>query len=341
MSIKTAPLKQRRNDMDSIIKRLNNGQNFIITSHVNPDGDNIGSSIAMTRFLRAMGKNAIHVLEDSVPENLSFLLEDYEIIGKASDIPQDFLAGEYDLIVLDSAQKNRVALPSGIADKAQKVLNIDHHISNTGFGDINYVCSDIGSSSEVVCNIIRAINESRIDSAIATALYTGISTDTGNFMFPSVTPNTFYTAAFLTQKGADRNKIANEVYRNISQSFRLLTKMALDTFQVRNSVGIMVMSLKMLEESGVDYKDTDLLANVAVDTRGVEVGILVKERENKTYKISLRSKARVNVCEIAQQFDGGGHFHAAGCTIFGTAEEVIERLQLAAENQIKKDLSDD
>lgn len=324
--------------MDSIIKRLNEGQNFIVTSHVNPDGDNVGSSVGMTRFLRAMGKNAIHVLEDSVPENILFLLEDYELIRQSDQIPQDFLEKDYDLIVLDSAEKNRIALPWELAEKAQQVMNIDHHISNTNFGDINYICSDIGSTSEVICNILRAMDEHKIDEKIATALYTGISTDTGNFMFPSVTPKTFYTAAFLTQRGADRNRVANEVYRNVSPGFRLLTKMALETFEIKNKVGIMLMSLEMLQESGVDYKDTDLLANVAVDTKGVEVGILVKERENNTYKISLRSKDCVNVCEIARQFGGGGHFHAAGCTINGTAEEVIQRLQAVSEAQIQKDL---
>ncbi len=324
--------------MESIIMRLTNEANFIVTSHVNPDGDNIGSSVAMTRFLRAQGKNAIHVLEDSVPENILFLLDEYELIQKAEEIPADFFSKGYDLIVIDSAEKNRIAIPQNIAENANCVLNIDHHMSNTNFGDLNFVCAEVGSSCEVVSNLLRAMDEDKISAKVATALYTGISTDTGNFMFPSVTPQTFLTAAFLTEKGADRNTIANEVYRNFSLGFRKLTKMILDTFTIINKVGIMVMSNQMLEESGVDYKDTDLIANMAIDTRGVEVGILVKERENNTYKISLRSKDLVNVCEIAAQFGGGGHFHAAGCTICGELDEVIQKLQHASEQQIKKDL---
>lgn len=323
--------------MEKIIDRIKKSKNFVVTSHVNPDGDNVGSSVAMTKYLRRIGKNAIHILEDDIPENLIFLLTNYEILRNKDSVKEYFGDEKYDLIVLDSAEKNRVAIDPKIIENAECVLNIDHHMSNTGFGDLDHIVPSIGSSCEVLSNVIRNIDEDAIDEEIATALYTGISTDTGNFMFPSVTEDTFYTAAFLTKKGADRDRIANEVYRNNSLELRMLTKMVLETFRLQQEVGIIYMTMKMLEDSGMDYKDTEPIANIPIDTKGVKVGIFIKEKEPAVFKISLRSKDRINVCEIAQKFNGGGHFNASGCTIFGDLDDAITKLQRAAEEQIQKD----
>ncbi|MDO5096640.1 MAG: bifunctional oligoribonuclease/PAP phosphatase NrnA [Peptostreptococcaceae bacterium] len=326
--------------MRAIIDRIKDGRNFVVTSHVNPDGDNVGSSVAMTRFLNALGKRAVHVLEDEIPDNLQFLLEDYELLQDSSRVADCFGEESYDVIALDSAEKNRIAVSQKLLDNASCIINIDHHMSNIGFGDLNYVQSGIGSTCEVLCDILREFQEDKIDSKVATALYTGLSTDTGNFMFSSVNEHTFYTAAFLTHKQADRNRIANEIYRNNSFELRVLTKMVLETFRIVDEVGIVEMTEEMLKESGVEYKDTDPIANIPIDTKGVAVGILIKEKEEGVYKISIRSKGKINVCEIAAQFGGGGHFNAAGCTITGSLEDAREKLQEAAAKQIQKDRAD-
>lgn len=323
--------------MKEIIDRIREGTNFIVTSHVNPDGDNVGSSVAMTKFLKAIGKNAIHVLDDTIPQNLQFLFEDGHRLHHSEDALQYFADESYDVIALDSADKKRIALQPQLLQNASAVINIDHHMSNSGFGDWNYIVSGIGSTCEVLTNLLRAMDESKIDPSIATALYTGISTDTGNFLFSSVNKDTFCTAAFLTEKEADRNRIANEIYRSTSLGMRKLTGLVLENFIIEENVGIMVMTNKMLEETAVDYNDTDSIANIPVDTQGVEVGILIKEREAGQYKISLRSKEYTNVCKIAEKFGGGGHFHAAGCTVEGSLEEVTEKLRSTALAQVKKD----
>lgn len=326
--------------MREIIDRIRDGKNFVVTSHVNPDGDNVGSSVAMTRFLNSLGKRAVHVLEDEIPDNLQFLLEEYELVQDSFRIIEYFGEESYDVIALDSAEKNRIAVSQKLLDNASCIINIDHHMSNIGFGDLNCVRSGIGSTCEVLCDILREFQEDAIDSKVATALYTGLSTDTGNFMFSSVNEHTFYTAAFLTQKKADRNRIANEIYRNNSFELRVLTKMVLETFRIVDEVGIVEMSKEMLEKSGVEYKDTDPIANIPIDTKGVSVGILIKEKEEGVYKISIRSKEKINVCEIAAQFGGGGHFNAAGCTITGTLEKAKQKLQEVAAKQIQKDRAD-
>ncbi len=324
--------------MQELVERIRQKKNFVVTSHVNPDGDNIGSSVAMTRYLRSIGKDAVHILDDDIPENLKFLLSDHEILR--SDRMQDNKLGldSYDLIVVDCSVENRIAIAPNIIEEADCVLNIDHHMSNTNFGDINFILPEVSSTCEVLTGVLRNIDEDAIGESVATALYTGISTDTGNFLFPAVNEKTFQTAAFLTTKGADRVTIANELYRNESLESRKLTRLVLETFQIENRIGMIVMTQAMLEESGVDYKDTDFIANIPIDTKGVSVGILIKERAEGEYKISVRSKERVDVCEIAKKFDGGGHYHASGCTICGEISEVIEQLQKVSEEQILKDL---
>ncbi len=324
--------------MQELVERIRQKKNFVVTSHVNPDGDNIGSSVAMTRYLRSIGKDAVHILDDDIPENLKFLLSDHEILR--SDRMQDnkISLDSYDLIVVDCSVENRIAIAPNIIEEADCVLNIDHHMSNTNFGDINFILPEVSSTCEVLTGVLRNIDEDAIGESVATALYTGISTDTGNFLFPAVNEKTFQTAAFLTTKGADRVTIANELYRNESLESRRLTRLVLETFQIENRVGMIVMTQAMLEESGVDYKDTDFIANIPIDTKGVSVGILIKERAEGEYKISVRSKERVDVCEIAKKFDGGGHYHASGCTICGEISEVIEQLQKVSEEQILKDL---
>ncbi len=324
--------------MQELVERIRQKKNFVVTSHVNPDGDNIGSSVAMTRYLRSIGKDAVHILDDDIPENLKFLLSDHEILR--SDRMQDnkISLDSYDLIVVDCSVENRIAIAPNIIEEADCVLNIDHHMSNTNFGDINFILPEVSSTCEVLTGVLRNIDEDAIGESVATALYTGISTDTGNFLFPAVNEKTFQTAAFLTTKGADRVMIANELYRNESLESRKLTRLVLETFQIENRIGMIVMTQAMLEESGVDYKDTDFIANIPIDTKGVSVGILIKERAEGEYKISVRSKERVDVCEIAKKFDGGGHYHASGCTICGEISEVIEQLQKVSEEQILKDL---
>ncbi len=323
--------------MKEVIQSIGLGRNFVVTSHVNPDGDNVGSSVAMTKFLQNIGKNAIHALSDEIPENLKFLLKNHKIFTDKEEILEHFGGEAYALVVLDSAEKSRVAVDMQVYDKAQLVINIDHHVSNTMYGDLNYVLPEISSTCEVVTGIFKAVNDKAIDEPVATAAYTGLSTDTGNFMFQSVSAETFRAAAFLTEKGADRTLVADEIYRSISLELRMLTKLLLETFTIENEIGIMLMTGKALAEAGVAYKDTESMANLGVDTRGVEVGILIKENGPDLYKISLRSKGTANVCEIAANFGGGGHHNAAGCTMHGKAEDIKKQLQDLSELQLKKD----
>lgn len=340
--------------MEKIINIIENEQNFIVTSHTSPDGDNIGSSVALTLYLRQNLKRAYHVIDDSVPDNLRFLMD--EPGNRAADennmnsrthkiyTSEEFMnsqkyktavaGGDYILIVLDTADESRICVSDEIIKNAKEIINIDHHVSNTRYGDFNCVEPHISSTCELVCKILRSIDEKKITPQIATALYAGISTDTGNFLFDSVDAYTFESAGFLTKMGADRDTVANRIYQSTSYNYLKLTKEALDTLDVEDSIGVMILTNEMLDRNKVQYKDTDSLVNNVINIHGVRVGILIKEKSGNEYKISLRSKDDTNVCTIAQKFKGGGHRRAAGCTVYGDIQSVKAQIMTAAKEQI-------
>lgn len=312
---------------------------FIVTSHTSPDGDNVGSSVAMTQYLREMQKKAYHVLDDTIPENLEFLMNEHKLftseqfnsLEKYNCLVE---SKEYVLIVLDTADEDRICISEKIKENAKYIVNIDHHISNTNYGKVNHIEPEISSTCELVCKILRNIDEKKFTSNISTALYTGISTDTGNFLFDSVDAYTFECASFLTKYGANRDTVANRIYQSTTYNYMKLTKESLETLEIEDRIGTMVLTVDMLERNGVDYKDTDPLVNNVINIDGVRVGILIKERGPKLYKISFRSKDDTNVCEIAQKFGGGGHKRASGCTINDDLESVKKRVIEAAKEQI-------
>lgn len=327
------------NQFEFLKEIFENEKYFIVTSHTAPDGDNVGSSVAMTGYLREMQKKAYHVIDDSIPDNLNFLLEGHKFFTSEQFLDIEkynclVKSKEYVLIVLDTADSDRICISNEILQNAKYIVNIDHHVSNTKYGKINHIESEISSTCELVCKILRSIDEKKITSKIATALYTGISTDTGNFLFDSVDAYTFECASFLTKQGAERDTVANRIYQSTTYNYLQLTKESLETLEIYENIGLMLLSVEMLERNNVDYKDTDPLVQNVINIEGVSVGILIKERGENLYKISFRSKDSTNVCEIAQKFGGGGHKRAAGCTIYADLETVKKKVLEATKEQI-------
>lgn len=322
-----------KSNLINIIDKINELDNFVITSHIAPDGDNIGSIVALGKFLENMNKNTTVILDDAIPQNLLFLTK-YKNIVKSDSFDCNT---KYNIISLDCAEKGRLSIELEIFEKAELRINIDHHISNTAFGDINYILPDASSTCEVLFEILKQIDESKIDKKIATSLYTGISTDTGNFLFSSVDKDTFLAAAYLTEKGADRELVADEIYRSVDLNQRRLTQYALETLEVYENISTMLISIEMLEKSGVNYEDAELVTNIPINTKGVSVGIAIKEKEKGFYKISFRSKGNIDVCKLAAKFGGGGHKNAAGCSIEGTYLEVKEKLLTETIEYLKKE----
>ena len=316
-----------KNNIESIIKYLKgSNDDFIVTSHISPDGDNIGSTLSMYYALNKLGKNVYYVLDDNPPQNLKFLVENMNIL-KSEEVNLD----SYNIVALDCGDKNRICISQNLIDNAKKIICIDHHASNDFYGDLNYVVAEASSTCELVYNILREdekINNTKIiDEKIATALYTGLMTDTGKLTYSNTHASSFDMAKELLLRKADTQRAVQNVFGSNPYNFYKLLGEALNTLEIINTkVAIMVVTQDMLKRCDIDFKDIDGIVPYARDIENVEVGILLKEKSNNEIKVSLRSKSYADVSRVAKAFAGGGHIRAAGCTINDTIDNAKKKI---------------
>lgn len=308
------------NNIDNIIKHINESNDFIVTSHISPDGDNVGSTLAMYYCLKKLNKNVYYVLDDNTPLNLKFLVKGVEIL-KSNELK----INDYSLISLDCGDKSRICVSDEIINNSNKLICIDHHASNNYYGDLNYIDSEASSTCELVYNLLvrfyQVSNLNLIDEKVATALYTGLVTDTGNFSYSSTHPSSFEMAKELLILGAKRDTIIQNVFQSNPFKFYKLLGDALNTLDiVESKIASIMLTKEMLKKYSISFNDVDAITSYTRDIQGVEVGILLKEKKENEVKVSLRSKNYVDVSEIAKTFNGGGHVRAAGCTIYDSIE---------------------
>lgn len=314
------------NNIDNIIEFIKGSNYFLVTSHISPDGDNIGSTLSMYYTLKKLGKNVCYVLDDTTPQNLRFLLKDIEIL-KSEELEMD----EYSIIALDCGDKKRICVTDEVVNNAKKIVCIDHHASNDYYGDFNYIDIDASSTCELVYNFLKRFNEkenlSLIDEETATCLYTGLVTDTGNFAYSNAHPSSFEMAKELLLLGARKEEIIQNVFQSNPYNYYKLLGEALNTLEiVDKKIASIMVTKEMLKRNVISFNDVDGITSYTRDIEGVEVGILIKEKKENEVKISLRSKNYVNVSEIAKKFNGGGHIRAAGCTIYDSVENAKEKV---------------
>ena len=308
--------------MNKIINTIMGSNNFIITSHYSPDGDNLGSSIGLYYALKSMNKQAIFVLDDNLPANLDFLYKDIKIY-KSEEINTE----DYILISLDCGDKDRLCCSDTIKSEANITINIDHHTSNDLYADLNYVDDKASSTCEVVYEMLMKIDKNIIDKKIANCLYTGLITDTGNFMYSNTNPSSFEMACELLKKGIDKQDIIQSIYQNNPLNYVKILGESLNTLNViQDKIATIELTTQMFKNNNITFNDVDGFVNYARDINGVEVGILLKQKKSNQIKISLRSKSYVNVSEIAKVFGGGGHVRASGCTINDSLENAKKTL---------------
>ena len=313
-------------NIENIIDYINRSNDFIVTSHISPDGDNIGSTLSMYNSLKKLKKNVYYVLDDTPPKNLEFLLKDVNILKS-----NEFNIDKFNIISLDCGDRKRICLSDEIKDKAQKIICIDHHASNDKYGDLNYIDTNASSTCELVYNVLVAYNKKYnidlIDENIATFLYTGLVTDTGNFMYSNTHPTSFDMAKNLLLKGAKKESIIQNIFQSNSANYYKLLGEALNTLDIiYNKVACISINKEMLKRNIISFNDVDGITSYTRDIEGVEVGILLKEKKDNEIKVSLRSKSYVDVSKIAQSFGGGGHIKAAGCTIYDSIENAKKKI---------------
>lgn len=307
--------------MNQIINKILSSNNIAITFHTSPDGDSLGSSLALLQALRALNKNCYILCEEELPKTFEFLPYSKEV-SAISIIKEDTDC----VVVLDCGNMERIAGNINVTNKNYTLINIDHHLSNDLYADMNYVDTNASSMGEIVYQIINIMGVS-LNKEMAICLYTSLITDTGSFKHTNTTAITHAIAGDLINCGIDFNNIHRIIFEN--KSFHrvklygeVINEMYLDC---HDKFCIMTLTKEMLDKLNLSDGDTSDLISLGVQIDSVEVAALFKENGD-SIKVSLRSKSYVDVRKIAENFKGGGHLRAAGFKINDTMENVINAI---------------
>lgn len=316
--------------MFDLLDVLKDANTIGITGHARPDGDCVGSTMAMYMYLtKNYPEKRIDIFLEPIPES-------YGQIARLDEVCTDFVTDveKYDAFVVIDCEYTRTGQAQELFENANLKLNVDHHISNKGCGDINYIVPSASSACELVYDLI---GEEGLDDDIALALYLGMIHDTGVFQYSNTSPKTLKTAAKLIEFNFDFSTIIEEsFYQKTYMQNLLLGKAVNESVLILDGRAIYsVVSKELMEEYNAKSSDLEGIVNQLRNTKGVDCAIFMYEVEEGEYKVSLRSNDNVNVSEIAKSFGGGGHVKAAGVTMNGTDKEIVSKLSDSIREQLK------
>ncbi len=305
-----------------IVETINEGHRFLVASHVRPDGDAIGSILAVYQALSDMGKDVVVYNRDKTPEVYRFLPASETIIHTIDSVDAFDAA-----ILLDCSELERVGDEVERIRAIGTIINIDHHISNNGFSPLSLVDTTASSTGEIIYGLIEKLGVT-VTKDIATSIYTAVMTDTGAFCYSNTTSDTLKLAARLVEAGADPRTIAENVYETKPLIQIKLMEKALRTlaFDLNGRVGSIVVTQEMLAELGALPEHTEGLVDLVRSIEGVDVAVFYQEMSKNNFKASLRSKRDINVEKVAREFEGGGHINASACRVEGDIDAVKGRL---------------
>jgi len=311
-------VRLNREEMAELIEGLEG--RILITTHKNPDGDAVGSSLAWYNFLKKLDKDVTVIYRDRIPYFFDFLpgVYDVKVLQEIKD--------KFDwVIITDVSDPKRTGFD---AIPAEKSIVIDHHVTAEPFTDYSIVEPEISSTCELSYYLMKLINADFIDISVALPIYTGIYTDTGSFSYSNTSPETFEVAAELVRKGVNPYFVMSNIFeRNRLNKFKLL-ELVLRTlsFALGGKVAHITLFRSFLEETGAYPEESEGFINYPRSIAGVEVAVFFKEIEKGSWKVSLRSKGKVDVASVAKRLGGGGHRMAAGFEAEGELTEIKERL---------------
>lgn len=314
----------------TIAREFKNNERFLVATHVNPDGDAIGSMGALALVLEGMAKQVVAYCQDEVPRFLRFLPYSDRIVREISD-PDRFEVA----VVLDCGALDRIGSAAEVLQHVRKIIHIDHHSSSGDFGQLNLVRPECSSTAEILYEIFQAIPVSLTPEA-AENIYTAILTDTGSFRFANTTARALAIASEMVSHGVVPQKVAGEIYESMSPERIQLLALSLDTLTLRSNgrLAAMRVSRRMLEETGTSFIDTDGFVNYPRAISTAEIAIFFREMDSDQVNVSLRARAGLNVAEFARIHGGGGHHNAAAFRVKGSWSEVVEKVLTAAEEFI-------
>jgi phosphoesterase RecJ-like protein len=305
-----------------IIDIINRNATFLITSHERPDGDALGSELALYHMLAAGGKSAVVYNQDETPRHYRFLPGAAVIVNKLP--PAESFDAAF---ILDCSEMERVGRKAGQIGKIRQMVNIDHHVSNGGFCEVRLLDAEASSTGELIYRLAEAMAV-KLTPEMATNLYAAILTDTGGFCYGNTSRDCLLIAGRLVENGASPQWISENIYENDPLvKIRLLTvvleSLALD---LNGKVGSMIVTQKNFARTCALQEHAEGFVDLPRTIEGVEISILFSELEEDYFKLSLRSKGRFNVERVAGKFGGGGHVNAAGCRIRGDIASVKQRV---------------
>jgi bifunctional oligoribonuclease and PAP phosphatase NrnA len=304
--------------LEDAAEYIRSHDDFLILTHVSPDGDALGSSLAAAHIVEKLGKTFTLVNDDPIPEKFRFLpyADRFRLPG---EVERSFVH----VLSFDCADRKRLGESGALIAAEATLLNVDHHATNDQFGTYNVVDIEAAATAQVVYHLASALHV-EIDKDMATCLYTGLLTDTGGFRYSNTTPEIHRMAADLLSRGVEPYRVADRVLETITWPRLQLTREVLSTIE-RDETGRiawLTVPYEMLKRTGAIEEDVEGLVNYARNVEGVEVGILFREIPGGKVKVSFRSKYIVDVGLIALEFGGGGHSRASGCTVESSLDEI-------------------
>jgi bifunctional oligoribonuclease and PAP phosphatase NrnA len=303
--------------LSQVLKNIKERNRFVLTSHARPDGDAVGSALACCQILRSMGKDAEVVLHDGVPRI-------YQPLPFADQVVRaERVNGNYEAAIIlecDSIQRTRL---EGLENRF--LISIDHHVSGRPFAHVNWIDPKAVATAEMVYRLAREAGVP-ISPEIATCLYTAVLTDTGAFMFEGTNEHTFALARELVLAGADPATCARHIYFGHSTAKMRLLGAALSNLHREGPLAWIWVTREQMERFGAKEEDCEGLVNYALSIQDVEVAAFFRELPDGRYRVSLRSKGSLNVATVAEEFGGGGHACASGCSVDGPLSVAAARL---------------
>lgn len=309
-----------------IVELIYKNHLFIITSHVNPDGDSLGCELALARFLKKLNK-IVHIINHNETPKFYEFLDTKNEIEKFNEQNHTELIKKSDVIfILDTNQPDRLrSLEKPVLDSSAVKVIIDHHLEANDFADIYLIDEQATSTAEIIYKLLTYMNNDFIDYDIAHPLYTAIMTDTGSFRFPRTDVETHQIIAHLLHFGVDPTEVYSKVYETWTYGRIQLLSKALSTLKLEynNKLAYMVCTIDMFESTKTTEVETDNFSNYPMSIEGVQIGLLFNELDDGV-KISFRSRGDIPINELAKELGGGGHKNAAGARIFNIGlQEVI------------------
>lgn len=314
----------------NIYEEVKNAATIGISGHVRPDGDCIGSAMGLYLYLKKACPEADVQVMLEKPAGI------FNCIKGIDEIHTDFATevDTFDVFIVVDADKSRIGEAEKYFDKAKRTINIDHHVSNSGSGDVNYIVPGASSASELVYNVIG--DKSLLDVEIAKALYIGIIHDTGVFQYSNTSPETLKAAAELIAYGFDFSRLIDETfYEKTYVQNQILGRALLESILFMNGKCVVSMvDKKTMNFYRVEPHDLEGIVSQLRNTKGVECAIFMYQVDTLEYKVSLRSNGKVDVAKVAAFFGGGGHVKAAGVTMQGTFHDIVNNLSAQIAQQI-------